>query len=61
MDPKNFGSNKILVLKKFVGGGGQNFGVKLLGLYEAYIPNLGLLPSLEPSEKFSVVVVGGGG
>ena len=48
-------------VKCIVGGGGRC--VKLCGdqsfsLIEAYISNLSLLLSLEPSEKF--VVVGGG-
>ena len=33
-------------------------GLQLFDLYEAYIPNLGLLRSLKPFKKFSVV--GGG-
>ena len=40
--------------------GGLNFELKLFDLYEAYIPNLGLLRSLEPFKKFSVVGGGGG-
>ena len=33
-------------------------GLWLVDLYEAYIPNLGLIRSLEPLKKFAVVVDG---
>ena len=60
--PTNFGSKKFWVQQNFgtkkIWRGGQNSAVEVLGLYEAFIPNLGLLPSPEPSEKFSVVVGG---
>ena len=52
---QNFGS------KKSEGEGGQNFevrgqnaGLELFDLYKAYIPNLCLIPSLEPFKKFLV-------
>ena len=40
------------------GGQGRGGGCQFLSLREAYIPNLSLLRSLEPLEKF--VVAGGG-
>ena len=45
-------------VKKFKGGG-QNFGVKLFDLYEAYMPNIGFLLSLELFKKFVVGWVDG--